>query len=77
MNLLNIYRKIKATTSSQRYIEYLRNKGMSIGENTVILAPRHTYFDEGRADFITIGSGGGNLQEYFLYSPRLQLVSSS
>ena len=57
MKLLNIYRKIKATTSSHSYIEYLRSKGMSIGENTAILAPRHTYFDEGRADFITIGSG--------------------
>ena len=57
MNLLKIYRKIKATTSSHSYIEYLSSKGMSIGENTAILAPRHTYFDEGRADFITIGSG--------------------
>lgn len=58
MKLLNIYKKYKAKSSSKRYIEYLRAKGMQIGENTVILAPRHTYFDEGRADFITIGWGG-------------------
>lgn len=58
MNLLNIYKKLKAKTSSKRYVEYLRSKGMDIGENTIILAPRHTYFDEGRADFISIGRGG-------------------
>ena len=58
MNLLIIYKKLKAKTSSKRYVEYLRSKGMNIGENTVILAPRHTYFDEGRADFISIGQGG-------------------
>ena len=57
MNLLNIYKKFKVKTSSKRYTDYLRNKGMDIGENTVILAPRHTFFDEGRADFISIGSG--------------------
>lgn len=58
MNLINVYKKFRATMSSVRYVRYLRSKGMSIGENTVILAPRHTYFDEGRADFISIGSGG-------------------
>lgn len=58
MNLLNLFRKMKALTSSERYVSYLKSKGMDIGENTVILAPRHTYFDEGRADFISIGSGG-------------------
>lgn len=57
MNLLSILKKLRAMSSSDRYVAYLRNKGMCIGENTVILAPRHTYFDEGRADFISIGSG--------------------
>lgn len=57
MKLFNIYKKFKSLTSSDCYVSYLREKGMDIGENTVILAPRHTYFDEGRADFISIGSG--------------------
>lgn len=60
MRIINLFKLCKiflATTSSERYIAYLRSKGMVIGENTAILAPRHTYFDEGRADFISIGSG--------------------
>lgn len=57
MNFINLYKKIIAQTSSVRYISYLKNKGMDIGQYTQILAPRHTYFDEGRAEFIKIGSG--------------------
>lgn len=57
MNLVSAFKKFIAMTSSRRYISYLKAKGMHIGENTAILAPRHTYFDEGRADFISIGSG--------------------
>jgi acetyltransferase-like isoleucine patch superfamily enzyme len=57
MNLISIYKKLKAQSSGARYVAYLKEKGVRIGKNTAILAPRHTYFDEGRAKFITIGSG--------------------
>lgn len=57
MKLFNVFKKLNAKTSGKRYTEYLRGKGMCIGDHTAILAPRHTYFDEGRAEFISIGSG--------------------
>ena len=42
MNLLRIFKKLWRMSSSERYIAYLRSKGMQIGEHTAILAPRHT-----------------------------------
>ena len=43
------------TSSSNKYIEYLRKLGASIGENVTILAPRRAMIDERRASWISIG----------------------
>lgn len=44
-----------AKRSSQSYIEYLRSKGVKIGENCLIRAPRSFVIDVQRAHLITIG----------------------
>ncbi len=45
-----------AKRSSRAYIEYLRSKGVKIGENCLIRAPRSFTIDLQRAHLITIGS---------------------
>lgn len=42
--------------SSEAYIKYLRDKGVHIGEHTVIYAPRHTFIDTQKPYIISIGS---------------------
>ena len=42
--------------SSEKYIAYLRSRGMVIGENTVIYTPRECTIDETRPWMIEIGS---------------------
>lgn len=56
MILLSTILRLYHKSSSSRYIKYLRNIGMRIGENTTFLAPSHTYIDEGRSNFISIGN---------------------
>lgn len=51
----NTLKRLYSKRSSERYIAYLRNKGMRIGRNTVILSPNHSHIDEGRASWISIG----------------------
>ncbi|MGL4731217.1 MAG: DapH/DapD/GlmU-related protein [Clostridium sp.] len=46
----------KNRASSETYINYLRKKGMSIGENTTIFAPRNVTIDETRPWLIEIGN---------------------
>lgn len=43
-------------SSPERYIEHLRKKGMTIGNNVSILSCNKCHIDEGRANFIKIGS---------------------
>ena len=53
-----IFQKIKrliAYTSKTRYVQYLRSKGMVIGEHTEFLSPVHSDVDIGRAKYISIG----------------------
>lgn len=47
--------KLYATTSSQRYLAYLRKKGVKIGEETVVFAPKHIQIDTTRPELIEIG----------------------
>lgn len=44
-----------AQSSSHRFIRYLHGIGMNIGNGTTFLSPRHTFIDEGRAKWISIG----------------------
>ena len=44
------------THSSEAYVNYLRKKGIKIGENTRFVSPKNTFIDIGRADYITIGN---------------------
>ncbi|MFR4518891.1 MAG: acyltransferase [Fusobacterium sp.] len=46
----------KEKSSSDNYIEYLRRKGMNIGEDVTIYSPRNTIIDEQYPWLITIGS---------------------
>ena len=55
MRLLKFLKKLYSKSSSSRYIAYLRNKGMRIGRNTILLSPNHVHIDEGRASWIEIG----------------------
>lgn len=48
--------KLISKSTSKRYIKYLRKKGMKIGAGTTFLSPNHTYIDEGRAKWISIGN---------------------
>lgn len=57
MGIVGILKKFTVKSSGGKYIAYLKSKGAEIGDNTAILAPRHTYFDEGRAEFMKIGNG--------------------
>lgn len=41
--------------NSETYINYLKNKGMSIGDGTVIFSPSNVCIDETRPWLITIG----------------------
>lgn len=54
----SLFEKIKffyARRSSKSYIEYLRNKGVHIGNNCFIKSPRHILFDITRPSLLTIG----------------------
>ena len=42
--------------SNERFIAQLRNKGASIGDNTIFFSPRRTIVDEGKAFLISIGN---------------------
>ena len=57
MSLRDIFRSIAfgARSSSDNYINYLRSKGMIIGDNTVIYSPAHCTIDETRPWMIEIG----------------------
>lgn len=57
MSLRDIFRSIAfgARSSSDKYINYLRLKGMIIGDNTVIYSPAHCTIDETRPWMIEIG----------------------
>lgn len=41
--------------SSEAFVEYLRSKGASIGNNTYFFAPMHTMVDIGRSKYIKVG----------------------
>lgn len=48
--------KLYYTSSSERYISYMRKKGVRIGEDTVAFYPRHITIDVSRPELIEIGS---------------------
>lgn len=50
-----ILNKLLYRTSSDRFIKYLRERGMKIGKGTTFLSPNHTFIDEGRSKWISIG----------------------
>lgn len=52
----NLFIKIISKSTNDRFIKYLRKKGMKIGQGTTFLSPNHTYIDEGRAKWISIGN---------------------
>lgn len=52
------------TKNSANYIEYLRSKGIKIGENVVFRYPRHTTIDVSRPWLIEIGNNIG-INDYF------------
>lgn len=56
MNLLEKAKRYYAKRNSKAYIEYLRGKGIQIGEGTVIPLPRKIDIDTTRPSLITIGS---------------------
>ncbi len=53
--ITNLINKLISKTSSARFIKYLRGRGMKIGKGTTFLSPNHTFIDEGRAKWISIG----------------------
>lgn len=57
--IVNLFKKILYSfyhcSSNKRYVSYLRKKGAEIGQGTVFLSPRKTFFDYGRSSYITIG----------------------
>ncbi len=53
--IIDFILRIYYTSSSERYIIYLRNKGVKIGEGTIIRNPRKLLIDISRPELITIG----------------------
>lgn len=43
------------TFDNAHYIDYLRNNGMTIGDNTRFISPSNCTIDPGRMEYITIG----------------------
>ena len=48
-------KRLLAYSSKTRYVQYLRSKGMVVGNRTEFLSPIHSEVDIGRAKYITIG----------------------
>lgn len=56
MNIISkIIKKLYYESSSERMIRYYRNKGIKIGEGTVILCPRDIIIDFSRPELVEIG----------------------
>lgn len=55
-SLINYYHLIKARSSSDRMIEYLRKQGISIGSDCVFRSPNSVRIDLTRPSLITIGN---------------------
>jgi acetyltransferase-like isoleucine patch superfamily enzyme len=54
--MLRRLKKLMSVTSTKRYVNYLRDSGVIVGENTSFLSPIRSTVDIGRAAFIKIGS---------------------
>lgn len=53
--ILNKLEEFYATSSSERYISYLRKKGIRIGKGTVVFAPKQIQIDTTRPELVEIG----------------------
>lgn len=53
--IISKVRRLMAYTSKTRFVQYLRSRGMVIGEHTEFLSPIHSEVDLGRAKYISIG----------------------
>lgn len=65
--LKRMYEKIVrlySQTSSQRYVKYLKNNNIKIGDNVTIRYPRHTLIDFTRPSLIEIGNNV-DINDYF------------
>lgn len=55
LNKLNRLYKIYYTSSSEKYIKYLKRKGVEIGDGTIIFDPKHIRIDITRPELVKIG----------------------
>ena len=55
MMMFSKIKRLLAYSSKTRYVQYLRSKGMVVGNRTEFLSPIHSEVDIGRAKYITIG----------------------
>lgn len=53
--IISKIRRLIAYTSKKNFLQYLRSRGMVIGEHTEFLSPIHSEVDIGRAKYISIG----------------------
>lgn len=53
--IISLFTELYNRSSEVKYINYLRKKGVKIGQNTSILSPNHSLIDTGRASWIEIG----------------------
>lgn len=51
-----LIKKIWYISSSERFIQHLRNKGVAVGQNVVFREPRSTAIDLSRPSLVTIGN---------------------
>ena len=54
--IIHFIKNQKHYLSSDRYIAFLRSKGITIGENCIIRFPRSTFIDLTRSHLISIGN---------------------
>lgn len=53
--IIDKLKRLYATTSSDRYISYLRKKGVNVGNRTIVLDPKHIQIDISRPELLEIG----------------------
>lgn len=53
--IFSTIRRLMAYSNKERYVRYLRSRGMSIGEHTEFLSPIRSEVDLGRAKYISVG----------------------
>jgi len=55
MKLVSKLYKVFYLSSSERYLNFLRRKGVSVGDGTVVFDPKHIDFDSTRPSLLKIG----------------------